>query len=270
MLSRNIGKKWPPDGEYILLKKMRDRYIRQTILPEIGLRGQDILSKSSILIAGAGGLGSASALYLAAAGIGRLLIADADTVDSSNLNRQILHSEQTLGMKKTDSALQRLTELNSQIEVVPVNEHLDHNNIDSWLKDVDLIIDACDSYQTRVVLNRASQRFRLPWVYGGIKGFDGLVSTFCPGETPCFECIFRHPPDAEPGPIGVLGAAAGIIASIQAMEAIKLLLSIGTPLKSRMMKISGLTMKIDTLTFPGNLVCPVCQAAEEHKIKEAL
>jgi adenylyltransferase/sulfurtransferase len=237
------------------------RYSRQILLPDIGPRGQETLGKSCVLIAGAGGLGSASALYLAAAGVGRIIVVDDDCVELSNLNRQIIHSEASLGQPKALSAANRLAGLNSKIQARPIPERITHENIDSLLTEgVDIMVDASDNYETRQVLNRASLRHGMAWVYGGVHGFDGMASVFLPGRTPCFECIFPHPPAAPPGK-GVVGPAAGITASVQAMETIKLLLGIGESLANRLLRVSGLDMRVHILDLSPNPDCQICRPA---------
>ncbi|MFA5904924.1 MAG: HesA/MoeB/ThiF family protein [Desulfobacula sp.] len=234
------------------------RYRRQTILPEIGPEGQEQLAKACVLIAGAGGLGSVTALYLAAAGLGHIKIADNDVVELSNLNRQIIHSEAFLGQPKTVSAAIRIKALNSHVRVTPVQTRITHDNIDGLLKDVNIIVDGSDNYETRQVLNRASMRHNLPFVYGGVQGFNAMVSSFVPGQTPCFECIVTGagvPSDKSPG---IIGPAAGIAASFQAMETIKLILELGKPLKNRMLRISGLDMRIHSLKLVLNPDCKAC------------
>lgn len=239
------------------------RYERQIILPQIGSEGQETLGKSSVLIAGAGGLGSISSLYLAAAGIGHILIADYDHVEKSNLNRQLLHTEASLGIKKVESAESRIKKLNSSIRITPVQKRLTADNIDSIIDDVDkvdIIVDACDNYKTRQVLNQASIRQNIPFVFGGVQGFNGMVSCFVPGRTPCFECIIKPP--KKKADKGIIGAAAGITASIQAMETIKLLLNLGTGadrLENRLLRISGLDMKIKSISLEPDPDCPVCR-----------
>ena len=236
------------------------RYARQILLPEIGSKGQDTLGNASVLIAGAGGLGSISSLYLAAAGVGHIIIADYDHVEKSNLNRQLLHSETSLGKPKIESAKSRLKELNSSIKITPVQKRLTADNIDSLVKKIDIIVDACDNYKTRQVLNQASIRHGIPFVFGGVQGFNGMVSCFIPGSTPCFECIIK-PPNKRADK-GIIGAAAGITASIQAMETIKLLLNIGTGadrLENRLLRISGLDMKIKSISLEPDPDCPVCR-----------
>jgi adenylyltransferase/sulfurtransferase len=236
------------------------RYARQVILPQIGSEGQETLGKASVLIAGAGGLGSISSLYLAAAGVGHIIIADHDHVEESNLNRQLLHSEKSIGIEKTKSAAIRLTELNSSIKITPVTARVTRQSIDSIAKKVDIIVDATDNYSTRQILNRASLKYNIPFVFGGVKGFDGMVSCFVPGKTPCFECVIPCPKKADKSP-GIIGATAGIAASIQAMETIKLILNIGTKedrLENRLLKFSGLDMKIKSILLEPDPECAIC------------
>ncbi|MDT8377306.1 MAG: HesA/MoeB/ThiF family protein [Desulfotignum sp.] len=237
------------------------RYLRQTILPGVGPKGQARLAKSCVLIAGAGGLGSASAFYLAGAGIGHIKIVDHDTVDISNLNRQILHVDTALGQPKAVSAANRLTAFNPGIQVTGLCERITHERISAMLGGVDIIVDGLDSYETRQVLNRASLKHGLPYVYAGVSGFDAMISCFVPGQTPCFECIFSGNAPHPDQPAGVIGAAPGLAGSIQAMETVKLLLNVGTPLKNRLMRISGLDMRCHCMDLTPNPACPACGRA---------
>lgn len=238
-----------------------DRYLRQTILPGIGPDGQARLAKACVLIAGAGGLGSASAFYLAGAGIGHIKIADHDTVEISNLNRQILHADTALGQPKVVSAAARLTAFNPGIQVTGLCERITHDTITAMLEGVDVIVDGCDSYDTRQALNRASLKHSLPYVYAGVNGFDAMISSFVPGQTPCFECLFSGNAQASDLPLGVIGATPGLAGSLQAMETVKLLLDIGTPLKNRLMRISGLDMRCHCMDLTPNPACPACGRA---------
>lgn len=249
-----------------------ERYTRQIKLPQIGPSGQEKLARKRVLIAGIGGLGSLSSMYLAAAGVGHLIIADHDHVELSNLNRQILHSEANLGKPKVASASQGLGQLNSTVQITPVQVKIDHGSIDGLLEGVDLIVDGCDNYPTRKIINRAALRHNLPWIFGGVRGFDGMISSFVPGSSVCFECIIQDPDTLKPEAIkpgtsppnnGILGATAGMIASIQAMEALKLLLAIGTPLTNRLIRISGLTMRITTTTLTPTPDCKGCSPIKQ-------
>jgi adenylyltransferase/sulfurtransferase len=235
-----------------------DRYLRQTLLPGIGPDGQSRLANACVLIAGAGGLGSASAFYLAGAGIGHIKIVDHDTVEISNLNRQILHADTALGQSKVVSAADRLKAFNPGIQVTGLCERITQDTITAMLEGVDIIVDGLDSYATRQVLNRASLAFRLPYVYAGVNGFDAMVSCFVPGQTPCFECLFSGNAQTSDQPLGVMGAAPGLAGSIQAMETVKLLLDIGRPLKNRLLRISGLDMRCHCMDLTPNPACPAC------------
>jgi len=235
-----------------------DRYLRQTLLPGIGPDGQSRLANACVLIAGAGGLGSASAFYLAGAGIGHIKIVDHDTVEISNLNRQILHADTALGQSKVVSAADRLKAFNPGIQVTGLCERITQDTITAMLEGVDIIVDGLDSYATRQVLNRASLAFRLPYVYAGVNGFDAMVSCFVPGQTPCFECLFSGNAQTSDQPLGVIGAAPGLAGSIQAMETVKLLLDIGRPLKNRLLRISGLDMRCHCMDLTPNPACPAC------------
>ncbi len=240
------------------------RYARQTILPQIGTSGQATLLESSVLIAGAGGLGSISSYYLAAAGIGNLIIVDKDTVELSNLNRQIIHCEADLGKPKAVSAFQTLERLNSSIRIKPVKVEVTDVSICHLLDHVDVIVDACDNIETRHVLNRASLKKGIPYVFGGVNGFDGMVSTFIPGKTPCFNCLFPGKNRRETT-TGIIGPTAGIIGSFQAMEVIKLLLNIGKNLNNRLLKVSGMDMRITVMTIETDPDCPACRRVNLKK-----
>lgn len=233
------------------------RYTRQTSIPHIGITGQNILANAIVLIAGAGGLGSISSYYLAAAGIGKLIVVDNDTVDFSNLNRQIVHSEADIGKAKAFSAAQSLEQLNSSIQIHAVNAEITDTSILPLLEQVDVIVDACDNIKTRHVLNRASLKKAIPYVFGGVDGFSGMASTFVPGETPCFKCVFPNENRLETKP-GIIGPIAGIIGSLQAMEVIKLLLNIGKTMSHHLFRISGLDMRITHTLVERDLGCPAC------------
>ncbi|MCP4022115.1 MAG: HesA/MoeB/ThiF family protein [Desulfobacteraceae bacterium] len=236
------------------------RYARQIVLPRIGKQGQALLAEKTVFLAGAGGLGSILCLYLAAAGIGKILLADHDAVDITNLNRQILFGNASLGQPKVLSAKDRLKDLNPSVGVTPIQEEVTAGNIDALIKGADVILDGTDNYAARKILNRASLSHGLPFIFGGVKGFDGMVSVFIPGTTACFECIFLPPTSKEDQKPGIIGPAAGIAASIQAMEAIKLLLNIGQSLENRLVRISGLSMSVSTTTLTSNSNCPACGA----------
>jgi molybdopterin/thiamine biosynthesis adenylyltransferase/rhodanese-related sulfurtransferase len=239
------------------------RYARHTMLPEVGEKGQAKLLKSRVLCLGAGGLGSPSALYLAAAGVGTLGIIDADTVDASNLQRQVLHGTDRVGMSKVESAKKTLSNLNPDVNVVTFDERLVRENADrvfdqGW----DVIVDGLDNFSTRYLVNDASIWKKILVVHGSIFRFDGQVTTFWPGKGPCYRCLYPEPPPPELAPscseAGVLGVLPGIIGVIQATEAVKILLGIGEPLVGRLLTYDSLKMKFGSLKLRRDPRCPVC------------
>ena len=254
------GKSWrQPTG---LSDKQRGRYRRHTTLSEVGTVGQEKLIGSRVLIIGAGGLGSPVALYLAAAGVGTIGIVDPDTVDLSNLQRQILHNERKLGRLKVESAQETLNALNPDVKVEPHATRLTASNALEIMGAYDIVIDGADNFPTRYLVNDASLHLRTPVVHGSILRFEGQASVFIPYEGPCYRCLFRHPPPPELAPpcaeAGVLGVLPGIIGSIQAMEAIKLLLSIGESLAGRLLVYDALSQEFRTLRLNRDPQCPTC------------
>ncbi len=247
-----------------------DRYARQMRLPQVGVAGQARLQASSVVVVGAGGLGSPVALYLAGAGVGRLTLIDDDRVERSNLHRQVLHTEARIGTAKVDSARTALTALNPRIRVTTCNGRLDASHADDWLAGHDLIIDAADNFATRYLLSAASLRLRLPLVYGAIERFAGMASVFDPrhAEAPCYRCLFPYPPDAGDAPncneAGVLGVLPGLIGMIQATEALKLLLGIGEPLIGRVLRVDALSMRFHEVRLTRDPRCPGCGGEARH------
>jgi sulfur-carrier protein adenylyltransferase/sulfurtransferase len=242
------------------------RYSRQLLLPEFGLAGQHKLKGARVLLIGAGGLGSPCALYLAAAGIGSLHIADGDRVDLSNLHRQILHDTPHLGEFKTASAKQRLLNLNPEI-IVRELPMLTRENIDQQMQQIDVVIDGSDNFSTRFLVADACVNNRLPLVYGAVLRFDGQVSVFrgshdLSGASPCYRCLFPAPPPAEFAPscadAGVLGVLPGIIGSMQALEAIKLITGLGRSLNGRLMLFGALDNHWREVRVPRDANCPTC------------
>lgn len=233
------------------------RYNRQLILPEIGPQGQIKLKQARVLIAGVGGLGSVSAYYMAAAGIGSIRIADGDCVDAGNLNRQILHGTGDIGKPKTLSALEKLRNLNPHCEIEPIQGIISDKTILDMVAGCTVIIDGTDNLKTRKVLNRASILKGIPFIYGGIDGFIGMASTFIPGRTPCLECFFSRD-NGQNEPIGVIGPVPGVIASIQSLEAIKLILGIGELLTNNLLLFNGMDMTFRKIEMEKNPDCPVC------------
>jgi molybdopterin/thiamine biosynthesis adenylyltransferase/rhodanese-related sulfurtransferase len=244
----------------------RTRYSRHLLIPEVGEAGQLKLLESKVLLVGAGGLGSPSSLYLAAAGVGRLGIVDADVVDETNLQRQIVHSTARIGQPKVDSAKETLEALNPDVEVVTYQERLTSENIDRILADGwDVIVDGADNFPTRYLVNDASVWHDVPVVHGSIYRFEGQVTVFKPGEGPCYRCLFPQPPPPELAPScaegGVLGVLPGIVGSLQANEALKLLLGIGDPLVGRLLLADALEPSFNEVTLRRDPACPVCGEA---------
>ena len=240
----------------------RLRYERQLILPEIGEDGQKKLRDAKVFIAGLGGLGSVSAYYMAAAGIGHLRIADRDHVTVGNLNRQILHQTGDIGRPKTESAMETLRALNPLCQIQSFQEDIRDENIMALLGDCTIILDATDNAETRRILSRASVSRNIPFIYGGVNGFNGMVSTFVPKETPCFECLFPQKANEETSetPIPALGPVAGLVASVQSLEVIKLILGMEGLLKGELLHIRGADMRFRKISISRNPECKCCHA----------
>jgi molybdopterin/thiamine biosynthesis adenylyltransferase/rhodanese-related sulfurtransferase len=242
--------------------EQRERYSRHTLLPEVGVEGQLKLLNAKVLLVGAGGLGAPAALYLAAAGIGTLGIVDDDAVDASNLQRQVIHNTERVGMPKTESARRTIEALNPDVNVVEYRTRLDASNILEILEDFDVIVDGADNFPTRYLLNDASVRLRKPVVSASILSFDGQISTFVPYEGPCYRCLYPTPPPAELAPScsanGVLGVMAGTMGLLQANEVIKLVLGIGEPLVGRLLLFEALGTRFTELKVRRDPGCPIC------------
>ena len=249
----------------------RDRYSRHLLLPEVGEAGQAKLLKSKVLLIGAGGLGSPAALYLAAAGVGTLGLVDADTVDASNLQRQILHATSRVGVSKVESAQKVLADLNPDVKVVGYKERVDSSNVDRLFSEYDVIVDGTDNFPTRYLVNDASVFLGKPVVHGSIFRFDGQLTTFVPPKAaktlgieagPCYRCLYPEPPPPHLAPscqeAGVLGILPGVIGVLQATEAIKLLLGRGDPLVGRLLTYDSLKMKFRELKLRRDPNCIVC------------
>jgi molybdopterin/thiamine biosynthesis adenylyltransferase/rhodanese-related sulfurtransferase len=241
----------------------RARYSRHLLIPEVGEKGQLKLLDSKILLIGAGGLGSPASLYLAAAGVGRIGIVDADVVDESNLQRQIVHSTERLGDAKVDSAKRTIEALNPDVQVVAYQERLTSENVERILADGwDVIVDGADNFPTRYLVNDASVWHDVPVVHGSIYRFEGQVTVFKPHEGPCYRCLFPTPPPPELAPScaegGVLGVLPGIIGSLQANEALKLALGIGEPLVGRLLLFDALSAEFNEVKLRRDPECPVC------------
>ena len=248
--------------------EQRDRYSRHTLLPEVGVDGQLKMLNAKVLLLGAGGLGAPTALYLAAAGIGTIGLVDDDVVDASNLQRQVIHNTERIGMPKTESARLFIEALNPDVKVVEHRLRLDAENILEIIEGYDVIVDGADNFPTRYLLNDASVRLRKPVVSASILSFDGQVSTFVPYEGPCYRCLYPTPPPAELAPScsanGVLGVMAGTMGTLQANEVIKLVLGIGEPLIGLLLLYEALGTRFTELKVRRDPDCPICgEQAEE-------
>ena len=254
---------FPVDLQSGLDAPKRARYSRHLLIPEVGEAGQLKLLDSKVLLIGAGGLGSPASLYLAAAGVGRLGIVDADVVDESNLQRQIVHSTERLGEAKVDSAKRTIEALNPDVQVVAYKERLTSENVERILADGwDVIVDGADNFPTRYLVNDASVWHDVPVVHGSIYRFEGQTTVFKPGAGPCYRCLFPQPPPPELAPScaegGVLGVLPGVIGSIQGAEALKLVLGIGEPLVGRLLLYDALAGTFDEVSVRRDPGCPVC------------
>jgi len=242
-----------------------DRYARHILLPEVGGAGQARLLAASVLIVGAGGLGTPAALYLAAAGVGRIGLVDHDVVDRSNLQRQVLYADAELGRSKVRVAARKLRALNPDVGIEPHEARLDADNAGALLDDYDLVLDGSDNFETRYLVNDACVRAGKPNAFGSVLGFEGQASLFAPGG-PCYRCVFPSAPPEGSIPTcaeaGVIGPVAGIVGLIQASEALKWLLGIGRPLRGRLLLLDALSMRFDEVALQRNPGCPACGASE--------
>lgn len=249
-----------------------NRYSRHIILPEVGGKGQMKLLESKVFLVGAGGLSSPAAFYLAAAGIGKIGIADNDNVDFSNLQRQILHSTKDVDSPKAQSAKETIEDLNPDVEVVPYTDRLNSENIMDIIKDYDVILDGSDNFPTRYLVNDACVMLGKPLSHGAIFRFDGQATTIIPGEGPCYRCLYETPPPPDLVPscqeAGVLGVIAGTIGVIQATEVIKIILGKGELLNGKLLLYDSLRMDFKKLKIQRNPDCPIC--SENPTIKELI
>jgi molybdopterin/thiamine biosynthesis adenylyltransferase/rhodanese-related sulfurtransferase len=247
--------------------EQRDRYSRHILIPEIGMEGQLKLLDAKVLLLGAGGLGSPIALYLAAAGVGTLGIVDDDVVDLSNLQRQVAHSEERVGMPKVDSAEVSIKGINSDVNVVKYQTRLDASNIMEIIEGYDVIVDGVDNFPTRYLLNDATVRLKIPVVSASILGFDGQLSVFAPYEGPCYRCLYPTPPPAELAPScganGVLGVLPGVMGLLQAVEVIKLVTGAGEPLIGRLLLYEALGATFTELKVRRDPECAICSRDPE-------
>jgi molybdopterin/thiamine biosynthesis adenylyltransferase/rhodanese-related sulfurtransferase len=250
-----------------LTAEQRERYSRHLLLPEVGIEGQQKLLDAKVLLLGAGGLGSPTALYLAAAGVGTLGIVDDDTVDLSNLQRQVIHSSERVGVPKVDSAEQTITALNPDVKVEKYPVRLGPENIMDILPGYDIVVDGLDNFPTRYLLNDASVRLRIPVVSAAILGFEGQLSVFKPYDGPCYRCLFPVPPPAELAPScganGVLGVLPGTMGLLQATEVIKLILDEGDPLIGRLLMYDALAARVTEVKVRRDPDCPICSREPE-------
>ncbi len=241
-----------------------ERYSRQMMIPAVGREGQKLLKGAKVCIAGAGGLGSVSAYYLAAAGVGRIRLVDRDRVELSNLNRQILHFTADIGEPKVLSGLDKLERLNPYSRIEAIQTDINEGNAQEIIGGCHVVIDALDNIRTRRSLNLASVRSGIPLIYGGVEGFSGMVSTFIPGETPCFECLFAHiSEDAKRK--GVVGMLPALVGSMQALEAAKLILGHAPSLAGTLLYFSGMTMTFQNIAIEKNPLCAVCGTPARHE-----
>lgn len=254
---------YPTEQPFAFTDAQLNRYSRHLLLPEVGEAGQAKLLQGRVLLLGAGGLGSPAALYLAAAGIGTLGIIDADVVDESNLQRQVLHGLDRVGQAKVESGAQTIRNLNPDVEVIAFNERLTSENVDRIFdQDWDVIVDGLDNFATRYLVNDAAVWKNIPVVHGSIFRFDGQVTTFKSPEGPCYRCLYPEPPPPHLAPscaeAGVLGVLPGAIGTLQATEAAKIVLGYGEPLIGRLLQYDSTNMTFRTFKLRRNKDCPVC------------
>ncbi len=246
-----------------LNKEQKERYARHIILPEVGANGQEKLLDSKVLIVGAGGLGSPATLYLAAAGIGTIGLVDPDTVDLTNLQRQVLHSIPAVGKPKIESAKNAVHALNNDVEVITYATLLTEANATEIIAKYDFIIDATDNFSSKFLIADVCHKTKTPYSHAGVSLFEGQTTTVLPGKSTCYRCIFNSPPpedeqESSSQPTGILGVLPGVIGSIQATEAIKFLLGIGNCLTNRLLIYNSLSMKFREVKLKKNKNCPLC------------
>jgi molybdopterin/thiamine biosynthesis adenylyltransferase/rhodanese-related sulfurtransferase len=264
------GNRWVADRQFT--PDQLQRYSRHFILPEVGEAGQAKLLDAKVLLIGAGGLGSPTAYYLAAAGVGTIGIVDDDVVDRSNLQRQILHSDERVGMPKVESAAKTLQGLNPDVKVIGYRERVTSENVIRLFQDYDIIVDGCDNFPTRYLVNDACVFTNKPNVHGSIFQFEGQATVFWPGKGPCYRCLFPEPPPPGAAPscqeAGVLGVLPGLVGCVQAVETVKMILGIGKPLVGRLLHFDTLAMEIKQLKLRRDPECPVC--GDQPTVKELI
>ena len=249
-----------------------ERYSRHIILQEVGVKGQKKLLNASVLIIGAGGLGAPAALYLAAAGVGTIGIVEADEVDLSNLQRQVIHTTNDVGKAKVKSAAETMEAINPDVTVKTYRTFVDSSNIMDLIKDYDFIIDGTDNFPAKFLINDACVMAEKPFSHAGIIRFKGQLMTYVPGEGPCYRCVFKNPPPKDAVPTckqaGVIGAMGGVIGSLQAMEAIKYIIGKGDLLTGKLLTYDALKMEFHTIKLPKDDHCAVC--GDEPTITELI
>jgi adenylyltransferase/sulfurtransferase len=248
-------------------------YSRQMVMRELGKKGQRELANSKVAVIGLGGLGTSSSLYLALTGVGHIRLIDQDTVELHNLHRQVLYSKEDLHYPKAEVSAKRLKKVNPLVKVEPISENLNARNAEKLISGVDCVIDGLDNMQTRYLVNRACTKLKIPYVFGAAIGIEGNLSVFAPPETPCLECVFPNIKDSEMLTCdvrGVLGATPGIIGTMQAMETIKVLTGMGTPLKGRLMICDFSDMYFTTIEIFKRENCPACQGLAAPQKQEKL
>lgn len=249
-----------PAKTFPLTKRELERYDRQIRIPGIGVKGQKKLREAHVVVAGLGGLGCPASMYLAAAGVGRLTLIDAETIELSNLNRQVLHWEADIGRFKADSAAEKLKKLNPEVWVEAVREVITEDNATQLFKGADIVVDGMDNFKARFAINKACVELGIPFVHAAVYGMEVRVMTIVPGEGPCLRCLLPlDPPEMKSFP--VLGAAPALAASLQVMEAIKLITGIGTPLIGRMVVVDGFDMRFFEMAVEKRPDCSVCKGA---------
>lgn len=251
-----------------LTDQQTERYARHLTLDEVGVGGQEKLLHAKVCIIGAGGLGSPAALYLAAAGVGTIGIADADVVDLSNLQRQVLHGDADIGMKKVLSAKETLQRINPELKVRTYPVYVNGENIADIIQDYDFVIDAADNFETKFLINDACVQAGKPFVHAGAIRFQGQLMSYVPGQGPCYRCIFKGPPP--PGAVpsakqaGIVGAVCGVIGSLEAMEAVKYILGAGELLVGKLLVYDGLRAQFRTVKLPARVEgCEVCRGRKQ-------
>jgi molybdopterin/thiamine biosynthesis adenylyltransferase/rhodanese-related sulfurtransferase len=265
-------RRWKEEGREVVLPHAfsdadRRRYARHVVIPEVGEEGQAKLLRSKVLLVGAGGLGCPAALYLAAAGVGTITIVDDDVVDETNLQRQVLHDTRGIGRPKVESARETLLALNPGIEVVAVRERLGVDNVERLVGGQDVVLDGCDNFPTRYLVNDACMKLGVPNVHGSVFRFEGQVTVFWRGHGPCYRCLYSEPPPPELAPncaeAGVLGVLPGVVGLLEAVEVIKLLLGIGTPLTGRLLAYDALAASFTELKLRRDPACRWCADGAE-------